>query len=100
MNVEASQRTSQYPLWQVSGSRQLHRFDWGIALLLVLVTLGYVVGMVPLAAPPAEDAAILMRYAVHLAEGHGIVWNVGEKPVDGATDFLFMLMVAGLIPVG
>ncbi len=100
MNVEASQRTSQYPLWQVSGSRQLHRFDWGIALLLVLVTLGYVVGVVPLAAPPAEDAAILMRYAVHLAEGHGIVWNVGEKPVDGATDFLFMLMVAGLISVG
>ena len=37
-----------------------------------------------------------MRYARHLAAGHGIVWNVGEPPVDGATDFLFMLLLAGL----
>jgi hypothetical protein len=49
---------------------------------------------------PAEDAAMLMRYAVHLAHGHGIVWNIGEKPVDGATDFLFMAMVALLIKSG
>jgi len=48
------------------------------------------------AAQPEEDAAILMRYARHLAAGHGIVWNVGEPPVDGATDFLFMLLLAGL----
>jgi len=45
------------------------------------------------AAQPEEDAAILMRYAQHLAAGHGIVWNVGEPPVDGATDFLFMLLL-------
>ncbi len=43
---------------------------------------------------PFEDAAMLMRYARHLAEGHGIVWNIGEAPVDGATDFLFMVIVA------
>lgn len=49
---------------------------------------------------PAEDAAMLMRYAVHLAQGYGIVWNIGEKPVDGATDFLFMAMVALLIKSG
>ncbi|MEN3002309.1 MAG: hypothetical protein ABDI19_10795 [Armatimonadota bacterium] len=42
----------------------------------------------------------LMRYAQHLAEGHGIVWNIGEKPVDGATDFLFMVMIAALIKIG
>ena len=46
------------------------------------------------AAQPEEDAAILMRYARHLAAGHGIVWNVGEAPVDGATDFLFMVLLA------
>ncbi|GMV99409.1 MAG: hypothetical protein AMXMBFR84_05480 [Candidatus Hydrogenedentota bacterium] len=44
--------------------------------------------------PPAEDAAMLMRYSQHLAEGHGIVWNVGEAPLDGATDFLFMVAIA------
>ena len=43
---------------------------------------------------PAEDAAILMRYSEHLAEGHGIVWNIGDPPVDGATDFLYMAFLA------
>ncbi|MDL1942560.1 hypothetical protein FBQ99_09460 [Chloroflexi bacterium CFX2] len=43
---------------------------------------------------------MIMRYAQHLAGGHGIVWNIGEKPVDGATDFLFMAASAGLIKLG
>ena len=51
-------------------------------------------------AAPAEDAAILMRYARHLAQGHGIVWNVGEAPIDGATDFLFMAAMAALAALG
>ena len=43
---------------------------------------------------------MLMRYAQHLASGHGIVWNVGEQPVDGATDFLFVIAIAGLMRFG
>lgn len=50
--------------------------------------------------PPFEDAAMLMRYAGHFAEGHGIVWNPGDPPVDGATDFLFMVLVAGVHKLG
>lgn len=46
--------------------------------------------------PPFEDAAMIMRYAEHLATGHGIVWNIGQAPVDGATDFLFLVVVAAL----
>jgi arabinofuranosyltransferase len=52
------------------------------------------------AAQPEEDAAILMRYSRHVAAGQGIVWNVGEPPVDGATDFLFMLLLAALHAAG
>ncbi|HUT32659.1 MAG TPA: hypothetical protein VNE39_04190 [Planctomycetota bacterium] len=72
------------------------RNDGPIVLLLVLGTALYAATMVAWAPQPFEDAAILMRYAEHVAEGHGIVWNVGEPPVDGATDFLFMMLVAGL----
>jgi hypothetical protein len=43
---------------------------------------------------------MLLRYSRHLAAGHGIVWNQGEAPVDGATDFLFMLAVALLHRLG
>jgi arabinofuranosyltransferase len=50
--------------------------------------------------PPAEDAAMLMRYADHFAHGEGIVWNVGDHPVDGATDFLFMVVVAAVRRLG
>jgi hypothetical protein len=55
-----------------------------ISLLAQLWNMGFVY----------EDAAILMRYAEHVASGHGMVWNIGEPPADGATDFLFVLVVA------
>jgi arabinofuranosyltransferase len=45
---------------------------------------------------PMEDAAMLFRYSRHLAQGQGIVWNVGERPVEGATDFLFMVTIAAV----
>ena len=49
---------------------------------------------------PAEDACIIFRYATHLADGHGIVWNVGEGPVEGATEFAWMILIAGMIRSG
>jgi arabinofuranosyltransferase len=69
---------------------------------LVLLGLGglYAAWVSGFRTAPFEDAAILMRYARHLAEGKGIVWNPGEMPLDGATDFLFMAMLAGLHHLG
>ncbi len=66
-----------------------------LALALLLAGLGlYCLLAVDFGGRPEEDAAMLLRYSRHLAAGHGIVWNVGEPPVDGATDFLFMVVVA------
>jgi hypothetical protein len=45
---------------------------------------------------PMEDAAMLLRYAENLAGGHGIRWSLNQAPVDGATDFLFMVLIAGV----
>jgi len=50
--------------------------------------------------PPFEDAAMLMRYAQNISNGFGIVWNVGEKPVAGGTDFLSMLVLALFVKAG
>jgi arabinofuranosyltransferase len=74
--------------------------DLLISLALIAATLIYAVRYVDFSIPPFEDAAMLMRYAQHFADGHGIVWNVGEHPVDGATDFLFMVAAAALIKLG
>lgn len=71
-----------------------------VSVLLLACTLYYAARFVNFDIPPFEDAAMLMRYAQHLAAGHGIVWNIGEPPVDGATDFLFMAASAGLIKLG
>ena len=79
------------------------RFDWrdgASGLLLLLVVGWYVWAELDLRGRPEEDAAMLMRYSRHLAAGHGIVWNIGEKPVDGATDFLFMVVLATVHGLG
>lgn len=47
-----------------------------------------------------DDAMISMRYAQSLAEGHGLVWNPGEAPVEGYTNFLWTLVMAGAHRLG
>ncbi|MBW2269898.1 MAG: hypothetical protein JRH16_15100 [Deltaproteobacteria bacterium] len=42
----------------------------------------------------AEDAFISFRYARHLAQGLGLVWNPGEPPVEGYTNFLWVLLTS------
>lgn len=66
---------------------------------LILVTLYFLRTGVAWGALPAEDALMLMRYANHVAAGHGIVWNVGDKPVEGATDFLYLIVLSGWIKI-
>ncbi len=41
-----------------------------------------------------EDAMISMRYARHVADGHGFVWNIGEKPIEGFTNLLWVLWMS------
>jgi arabinofuranosyltransferase len=40
-----------------------------------------------------DDAMISMRYAENLANGHGLVWNIGER-VEGYTNPLMVLIMA------
>ncbi len=43
-----------------------------------------------------DDAMVSMRYAHHLAQGFGAVWNVGDKPVEGFTNPGWMFFMAFL----
>jgi hypothetical protein len=49
--------------------------------------------------PPLDDAFIYFRYAHNLAEGHGLVYNLGER-VEGLTNLLWTLLLAGGIRLG
>jgi hypothetical protein len=46
-----------------------------------------------------DDAYISFRYARNFADGHGLVYNVGER-VEGYTNFLWVVLVAGLFTMG
>lgn len=86
-----------------AGEASRGRFGTGdlvLGLGLLLLIGWYAHARLDLGGRPEEDAAMLMRYSQHLAAGHGVVWNIGEKPVDGATDFLFMLLLAGVHALG
>ncbi|MDD2923520.1 MAG: hypothetical protein PHQ36_14635 [Anaerolineales bacterium] len=43
-----------------------------------------------------DDAMISMRYAKHLAQGYGLVWNIGAAPVQGFTNLGWTLYMSFL----
>jgi hypothetical protein len=48
----------------------------------------------------ADDTYIHLRFAHHLTEGWGIVWNKGGQPVEGSTSFFYLLMIAAIEMLG
>jgi arabinofuranosyltransferase len=46
-----------------------------------------------------DDSFISFRYARNLAQGHGLVFNPGER-VEGYTNFLWTVLTAGAIALG
>jgi hypothetical protein len=51
-------------------------------------------------AHPHEDAFILFKYARNVAASEGIVYYPGGPHAEGATDFGWMLLLAGAVRVG
>ncbi|KPJ61861.1 MAG: hypothetical protein AMJ42_00750 [Deltaproteobacteria bacterium DG_8] len=47
-----------------------------------------------------DDAFISFRYAKNFINGHGLVWNIGERPVEGYTNFLWIIVISLFMKVG
>jgi hypothetical protein len=88
MAVEA--RSGRVPLALAAGERRGARW---VAVTLGLTLLA-IVALWALWDITIDDAYITFRYSEHLALGHGPTWNVGANPVEGYTDFLWMVMLA------
>lgn len=41
-----------------------------------------------------DDAYISFRYAENFSKGNGFVWNVGEAPIEGFTNFLWTFFIS------
>lgn len=67
--------------------------------LLVLAAVLLTVGLWLFWDFTVDDAYITFRYARHLAQGAGVVWEPGAR-VEGYTNFLWMLLLAGAARLG
>ncbi len=74
---------------------------WWVVLIVALLQACYAVGFIARTSFVVEgrryyclfdDAMISMRYAANWAQGHGFVWNVGER-VEGCTNFLWTAII-------
>ena len=73
---------------------------WRYAVVaLVLIAAAYGLWQAVSMAWCCDDAFISFRYAKNLVDGHGLVYNVGER-VEGYTNFLWTVLIAGGIRLG
>ncbi len=82
--------------------RALARLDgrWPLALA-VLVTLGYALyASHRMFGRLYDDTHITLRYAQNLADGFGLRFNPGQQPVEGYTNFLLTVFLAGCAKIG
>ncbi|KTC85594.1 MULTISPECIES: hypothetical protein [Legionella] len=47
-----------------------------------------------------DDSYISLRYAKNWTVGHGLVWNIGEPPVEGYSNFSFVVLASLAIHLG
>lgn len=47
-----------------------------------------------------DDMFISLRYAKNWVEGHGLVWNVGQAPIEGYSNFSFVFLAAIALRLG
>ena len=78
---------------------QWNTTDRLLTLLLALIAIVFTFKTVHWNTAPSEDSLMLLRYTNHLVSGAGITWNVGDPPVEGATDFLYMVILAGCMKI-
>ncbi len=67
----------------------------GLAALALLITAAALIWPAWL----SDDAFISFRYAQNLVQGHGLVYNPGER-VEGYTNFLWTIMAAAVLRLG
>lgn len=70
-----------------------------VLLALILMIVGLLAFQLSLGLCVQEDAYISFRYARNLVDGHGLVYNAGER-VEGYTNFLWTVIIAAGMKAG
>jgi len=74
----------------------------GWVMIVTIMGMSAILGLWLFAGDPGDDAYITFRFARNLAEGDGLTWNPQEpgKRVEGYSNFLWTVMLAGLYRLG
>ena len=82
------------------GSSQLDKLSGrqrGLSLLVIILCTGVFLAFAEELAPyDPDDAFISYRYADNLAKGNGLTFNAGEAPVEGYSNFAWIVLGAAL----
>ncbi len=92
---------STVPIHSVTDPAAARRMPAGISLALLAIILGvlFVLQLRHFSPFMTDDAYISLRYSQRLLQGHGLTWN-DLRPVEGYTNFLWVLICAGLGALG
>ena len=71
-----------------------------IGSLLLIFTYLLVLQLIAIWPFTIDDMYISLRYAKNWAEGYGLVWNIGEEPVEGYSNFSFVVLAVLAIHLG
>ncbi|MBD3297320.1 MAG: hypothetical protein GF341_01600, partial [candidate division Zixibacteria bacterium] len=63
------------------------------AIPLVVAAIVFVASAIYLWDFSIDDVFISFRYAEHLGHGHGLAWNIGSPPVEGFSNFLWVIIL-------
>ena len=84
-----------------TGAPPVESWEWRLTLVILAATAIRTVLLLFAAWPhTTDDAYITLRYARHLSQGIGLVWNTGGEPVEGYSNFLFVLIGAVSMRLG
>src|SRR5512143_3483048 len=74
------------------------RSQWWLAALIGLAV--FALTLAYFSSTRSDDAYISFRYARNFADGHGLVFNPGQPPVEGYSNFLWVVLLAGAARLG
>jgi hypothetical protein len=85
----------------MNNPRRQRWFTIGLVAALSAWILGQIAWKIRMAWPfSTDDAYIPLRYAAHWAGGHGILWNIGQAPVEGYSSFTYLVIATAAIKLG
>ncbi|MBA2711329.1 MAG: protein LphB [Tatlockia sp.] len=73
---------------------------WFLIVISVLFFYLFVLQLIAIWPFTIDDMYIPLRYAKNWAAGDGLVWNIGEEPVEGYSNFSFVVFASLAIRMG